>query len=72
MVKIGLQIKANLEYVTGLIPEDIQNFQWCLKIKCPQCGEVPEKWNFVSLNEEQPVKGGRGSANYVYKVTRVD
>ena len=33
MVKIGLQIKANLEFVTGLIPDDIPNFQWHLKIK---------------------------------------
>ena len=33
MVKIGLQIKAFLENVTGLIPDDIPNFQWHLKIK---------------------------------------
>ena len=69
MVKIGLQIKANLEFVTGLIPDDIPNFNWCLKIKCPQCNEVADKWQFVTLSEEQPLKGGRGSANFIYKVT---
>ena len=72
MVKIGLQIKANLEFVTGLIPDDIQNFHWHLKVKCSQCGEIPDKWQYVTLSEEQPLKGGRGSANFVYKVTRID
>ena len=67
MVKIGLQIKANLECVTEIIPDDIQNFRWHLKLKCTQCGEVPNHWQYVTLSEEQPLKGGRGSANYVSK-----
>jgi len=67
MVKIGLQIKAFLENVTGLIPDDIPNFQWHLKIKCTQCGEVPEHWQYATLSEEQALKGGRGSANFIYK-----
>ena len=67
MVKIGLQIKAFLEFVTGLIPEDIEEFRWHLKIKCNQCGEVPSHWQYATLSEEQPLKGGRGSANYVSK-----
>lgn len=67
MVKIGLQIKANLEFVTGLIPENIEDFRWHLKLKCTQCGEIPNHWQYATLNEEQPLKGGRGSANYVSK-----
>lgn len=67
MVKIGLQIKANLEFVTGLIPESPGDFRWHLKLKCNQCGEVPNHWQYVTLAEEQPLKGGRGSANFVSK-----
>ena len=67
MVKIGLQIKANLEFVTGLIPDDIEDFRWHLKLKCTACGEGPSHWQYVTLAEDQPVKGGRGSANFVSK-----
>ena len=67
MVKIGLQIKANMEFVTGLIPDGIEDFRWHLKVKCTQCGEVPDHWQYVTLAEEQPLKGGRGSANFIYK-----
>ena len=67
MVKIGLQIKANLEFLTGLIPEYIEDFRWQLKLKCTQCGETPNHWQYVTLSEEQSLKGGRGSANYVSK-----
>ena len=67
MVKIGLQIKANLEFVTGLMPDNVSEFQWHLKLKCTQCGEVPDHWQYVSLSEEQPLKGGRGSANFLSK-----
>lgn len=67
MVKIGLQIKANLENVTKLVPEGIDDFRWHLKIKCNQCGEVGENWHYVTLSEENPLKGGRGHANYVSK-----
>merc|ERR1719412_1066579 len=67
MVKIGLQIKAFLESVTNLIPEEIQEFRWHLKIKCTQCGEIDPKLQYVTLSEEQPLKGGRGQANYISK-----
>jgi hypothetical protein len=67
MVKIGLQIKANMEFTTGLVPSDPDLFRWELKIKCTQCGEVPDHWQYVSLSEQQPLKGGRGTANYISK-----
>ncbi len=67
MVKIGLQIKANLENVTELQPENGQDFQWHLKLKCTSCGEIPGHWQYVTLTESQPLKGGRGSANFISK-----
>ena len=39
-------------------------------LKCTQCGEVPEHWQYATLSEEQALKGGRGSANFIYKVIR--
>ena len=55
---VGLQIKANLENITGLIPENIQEFCWYLKLKCTECGDVPDHWQYVTLSEEQPLKVG--------------
>ena len=56
MMKVGLQIKANLENVTGLIPENVEDFRWYLKLKCTECGETPDRWQYVTLSEEQPLK----------------
>ena len=56
LMKVGLQIKANLENVTGLIPENVQEFCWHLKLKCTECGEIPDHWQYVTLSEEQPLK----------------
>ena len=84
MVKIGLQLKAFLENVTGLIA-DGEDFRcevsgrlkclltrivlsrWYLKLKCANCGEIPEKWQYVDQIEKQPLKGGRGEACAVMK-----
>ena len=65
MVKIGLQIKAFMENVTNLVPEDIPDFRFHLKIKCTQCGEINSNWQYVTLSDEHPLKGGRGQANYI-------
>ena len=56
LMKIRLQIKANLENVTGLMPENVQEFCWCLKLRCTECGEIPDRWQYVTLSEEQPLK----------------
>ena len=55
-VNVGLQIKANLENVTGLIPESVEDFRWYLKLKCTECDEAPDHWQYVTLSEEQPLK----------------
>lgn len=74
MMKVGLQIKANLENVTGLIPENVQEFCWHLKLKCTECDEIPDHWQYVTLSEEQPLKPRhpsqtppRGKTNFTSK-----
>ncbi|XP_050536497.1 CXXC motif containing zinc binding protein isoform X3 [Daktulosphaira vitifoliae] len=65
-VKISLQIKANLENVTDLIPEG-RDFRWYLKFQCTNCGQESEKWIYLSEDEKVPIKGSRGEANLVTK-----
>ncbi|KAF7223154.1 uridine-cytidine kinase 2-B isoform X1 [Nothobranchius furzeri] len=66
MVKFGLQFKATLENVTNVRPLG-EDFRWFLKLKCGNCGEIPDKWQYVTLAESVPLKGGRGSASMVQK-----
>ncbi|XP_032232266.1 UPF0587 protein v1g245604 isoform X1 [Nematostella vectensis] len=66
MVRIGLQLKANLENVTNLKAEG-EDFRWYLMLKCMNCGEVTKQWVYMCLMESQPVKGGRGYAHFVSK-----
>ena len=32
--------------------------RWYLKLKCANCGEIPEKWQYIDQTEKQPLKGG--------------
>ncbi|XP_046851782.1 UPF0587 protein v1g245604-like [Xenia sp. Carnegie-2017] len=64
MVKIGLQFKCSLENVTDVQPEE-DDFRWYLKVKCLNCGEENPNWIYATLQECQPIKGGRGQANFV-------
>lgn len=66
MGKIGLQIKAVLENVTDLEAYD-KDFRWYLKLKCMNCGEEAGKWQYITLLETFPLKGGRGEAHFVSK-----
>lgn len=65
-MKLGLQISAVLENVTGLKP-DGDDFRWYLKLKCSNCGDETEEFVYLSLSESQPLKGGRGHASLVIK-----
>ncbi|XP_058698700.1 CXXC motif containing zinc binding protein isoform X3 [Poecile atricapillus] len=66
MGRIGLQLRATLENITRLRAEG-QDFRWYLKLKCGNCGEVSEKWQYLRLMDSAPLKGGRGSATMVQK-----
>ena len=41
--------------------------RWYMKLKCANCGEIPDKWQYVDQMEKQPLKGGRGEACAVIK-----
>uniref|UniRef100_T1JP18 CXXC motif containing zinc binding protein n=1 Tax=Strigamia maritima TaxID=126957 RepID=T1JP18_STRMM len=66
MVKIGLQIQANLENVTDLIAKG-EDFRWHLKLRCLNCGEETDKWQYLTEVEKSPLKGSRGEASLVSK-----
>ncbi|ESO89690.1 hypothetical protein LOTGIDRAFT_192905 [Lottia gigantea] len=67
MVKISLQICAQLERVTELEPADTEDFGWCMKLQCMNCNEETPDFVFASLSESTGVTGGRGSASLVIK-----
>uniref|UniRef100_A0A286XS93 CXXC motif containing zinc binding protein n=1 Tax=Cavia porcellus TaxID=10141 RepID=A0A286XS93_CAVPO len=66
MGKIALQLKATLENITNLRPLG-EDFRWYLKMKCGNCGEISEKWQYIRLMDSVALKGGRGSASMVQK-----
>uniref|UniRef100_A0A3B3HWZ5 CXXC motif containing zinc binding protein n=1 Tax=Oryzias latipes TaxID=8090 RepID=A0A3B3HWZ5_ORYLA len=61
-----LYFYATLENVTNVRPLG-EDFRWFLKLKCGNCGEIPDKWQYVTLVESVPLKGGRGHASMVQK-----
>ncbi|KAK8723827.1 hypothetical protein OTU49_011562 [Cherax quadricarinatus] len=59
-------IRAQLENVTNLqAPGD--DFQYCIKVKCTSCGEVTDKWQYVSADEQVEVPKSRGTCNLLIK-----
>ncbi|XP_003692796.1 CXXC motif containing zinc binding protein [Apis florea] len=66
MVKIALQMKATLENIGELKPSGGE-FRWYLKFTCCNCGEVSEKWNYVSLNESTPAQRGNAVNHFISK-----
>ena len=60
-----LEWKAELENVTEVLPE--VGTRWYFRLKCPNCGEAPEQWVYVTREEEHDMPGSRGKANYVAK-----
>ncbi|KAJ8274516.1 hypothetical protein COCON_G00091410 [Conger conger] len=68
MVKFGLQFKATLENITNLQPVG-DDFRWFLKLKCGNCGEIPDKWQYVNLMDSVPLKGGGENSIDILKDT---
>jgi len=67
MVRLLLSIKAELENVTNLLPEN-DAFEFFFLVKCNSCHETHP--NPVSLNrlQERDVAGGKGStAHFVWR-----
>ncbi|XP_064486031.1 CXXC motif containing zinc binding protein-like [Ornithodoros turicata] len=65
MVKIGLQISANLDNVASLSTGE--DFVWYFKLRCMSCGEEAPAWQSVEASSKSAVKGSRGTANLVIK-----
>ncbi|KAF9584645.1 hypothetical protein BGW38_005731 [Lunasporangiospora selenospora] len=63
---LALQIKAELENITGLVPMD-DDHTWHFKIECTSCHEVDK--NLITMNALDKVEmgSGRGEANLVMK-----
>lgn len=66
MVKIGLQIKANLEYVERVTTCHPQ-YEWFLQLRCNGCGETSPTWHDVTEDERTSHKHGRSDTNYLAK-----
>ncbi|KAK2547827.1 UPF0587 protein [Acropora cervicornis] len=66
MVRIALQFKANLENLTNVRPDE-DDFRWYLKLRCQNCGEETKDWVYMCLIENKPIRGSRGTANFVSK-----
>jgi len=66
MVKIGLQLSAQLEHVTDLTAVG-EDFRWYLKLRCSNCNEETPDFVYLSLAEKQALKGGRGFASLVLR-----
>ncbi|XP_075228785.1 CXXC motif containing zinc binding protein isoform X2 [Lycorma delicatula] len=66
MVVFSLNVNCNFEGIK-LLYVDASEYEWCLKVKCSGCGEESPNWHTFTANDHCPLKGGRGSANFLYK-----
>ncbi|CAB3397729.1 unnamed protein product [Caenorhabditis bovis] len=64
---LALEIKCNLVGITDLKPNEPETFRWHLKMKCTNCGEAPEHWQYIVAHELLEIPGSRGHANVVEK-----
>ncbi|KAG0319645.1 hypothetical protein BGZ99_004976 [Dissophora globulifera] len=63
---LALQIKAELENITELVPADADH-TWHFKVQCTKCREIDA--NFITMNaiDKAEMGSGRGEANLVMK-----
>ncbi|KAG0344906.1 hypothetical protein BG004_004099 [Podila humilis] len=66
MPVLALQIKAELENVTDLIPADADH-TWHFKVQCTGCREVDRNWITMNAVDKAELSSGRGEANLVMK-----
>ncbi|KAK6758273.1 hypothetical protein RB195_015845 [Necator americanus] len=67
MPVLSLDLKCNMVGVTNFAPSDPETHRWFLKFRCMNCGEAPDHWQYVVINEVLEVPGSRGEANLVEK-----
>ncbi|KAF9244614.1 hypothetical protein BU15DRAFT_85991 [Melanogaster broomeanus] len=67
MVRLKLEIKAELENVTDLKPAS-DDFEYLVKVSCTSCREVHPKLVSLNRTRELEVGGGRhGTANLIWR-----
>uniref|UniRef100_A0A914X0K0 CXXC motif containing zinc binding protein n=1 Tax=Plectus sambesii TaxID=2011161 RepID=A0A914X0K0_9BILA len=67
MPRFALEVKANMVNVSNLMPEELPDFRWHVKLKCSNCGEVSDHWQYVVAENQSTTGSGRGSANFTEK-----
>lgn len=67
MVLLLLEIKAELESLTDLRPQNGSEFTYYFKLKCGSCGEVTQKYSSVTVSEQFDMPKSRGKAHLVQK-----
>ncbi|CAJ0589301.1 unnamed protein product [Cylicocyclus nassatus] len=64
---LSLDLKCNMVGVTKFTPSDPETHRWFLKFRCMNCGESPDHWQYLVINEVLEVPGSRGEAHLVEK-----
>lgn len=62
MGKLGLQIAARLENVKS-IEVCGTDFRWYIKTRCTNCGELSDKWQYVTVSETHEGRTGRSDCH---------
>ncbi|KAJ3133854.1 hypothetical protein HDU90_005462 [Geranomyces variabilis] len=65
--KFLISVKAELENVTNVRPQDPDNYDWKLKFKCSSCQEEHSGWVIINASEEVEQSNSRGVANLVMR-----
>lgn len=66
MVKISLQIRANLENIDVLYTNH-PDYNFLLKLKCSNCGEISNKWHDVIESQSFDAKMGKSKTHFLAK-----
>ncbi|CAH0381565.1 unnamed protein product [Bemisia tabaci] len=66
MVKFNLMVKADLEQISEVYPND--NFDWVVKVKCTGCNTDSEKWHDINeKNEITSDSKNKGTFHFSFK-----
>ncbi|CAI4222650.1 unnamed protein product [Auanema sp. JU1783] len=57
----------NMVGVTNLRIEDPIEYRWFIKVKCTGCGEIPQVWQYVVIEELVPIPESKSEAHLVEK-----
>ncbi|MBW0500799.1 hypothetical protein O181_040514 [Austropuccinia psidii MF-1] len=67
MVKFNLNFKAELNQLDNLRLSNPSSHQFFFKVKCNTCHEIHSNWVALCRDQEYPISGSRGNANFVWK-----